>query len=93
MKFQFRLNCCGILKKVAEFLTELLYDTSPQNQTNAGKVFYTLEDESNQILKRWEPEALAPTLQSGLRSIDFIHYSEFLRWEPEALAPTQEFFF
>ena len=55
------------------------------------KVFFTLEDESNQILKRWEPEALAPTLQSGLRSIDFIHYSEYLRWEPEALAPTQEF--
>ena len=52
------------------------------------KVFYPLEDESNQILKRWEPEALAPTLQSGLRSIDFIHYSEFLRWEPETLAPT-----
>ena len=56
------------------------------------KVFYTLEDESNQILKRWEPEALAPTLQSGLRSIDFIHYSEFLRWEPEALAPTLTIF-
>ena len=52
------------------------------------KVFYTLEDESNQILKRWEPEALAPTLQSRLGSIDFIPYSEFLRWEPETLAPT-----
>ena len=52
------------------------------------KVFYNLEDESNPILKRWEPEALAPTLQSGLGSIDVIHISEFLRWEPEALAPT-----
>ena len=52
------------------------------------KVFYTLEDESNQILKRWEPEALAPTLQSWLGSINFIPYSEFLRWEPETLAPT-----
>ena len=52
------------------------------------KVFFTLEDESNQILKRWEPEALAPTLQSWLGSINFIPYSEFLRWEPETLAPT-----
>ena len=52
------------------------------------KVFFTLEEESNQILKRWEPEALAPTLQSWLGSINFIPYSEFLRWEPETLAPT-----
>ena len=51
-------------------------------------ILHPLEDEPNQILKRWEPKAQAPTLQSGLGSINFIHYSEFLRWEPPALAPT-----